>query len=141
MNRNILFIAIILCGQFAFGQSSVSGKYKGAVMLFDSLSITYQLSLQQGGSYTMSYSRKDSSMTETGKWRQKGDKIKLKPKYSKAEKQNALQRTFVLNIEGDSLVWKPNLNKQKFEKEMSKTVGENVTLIDKSQPIILYKEN
>jgi hypothetical protein len=89
----------------------------------------------------MKSSRKDSSITESGKWRLKSDKIKLKPESSKAEKQYALQRTFVLNIEGNSLIWKPNYNKRKFEKEMNKAVGENVTLADKSKPLILYKNN
>jgi hypothetical protein len=141
MRRNILFIAILLCGQTAFGQNSVYGKYIGTVKLFDSLRITFQLSLRQDGSYTMKSSRKDSSITESGKWRLKSDKIKLKPESSKAEKQYALQRTFVLNIEGNSLIWKPNYNKRKFEKEMNKAVGENVTLADKSKPLILYKNN
>jgi hypothetical protein len=145
MSRHLLIIAILFGGQFAFGQSSIYGKYRGTGILFDSLRITYQLRLKEDGSYTMQYSRKDSLMAETGKWRHKGGKVKLKPKYSKAEKQYALQRTFVLDIEGDRLIWKksnPELERdtKKFEKEMSKTVGENVTLVAKSEPLILYKE-
>src|SRR5215212_3770296 len=119
MSRHILFVAILLSGQFAFGQSFLYGKYRGTGIFFDSLPITYHLNLKQDGSYTMKYPSKDSLMTETGKWRQHDDKIKLKPKYSKAEKQYALQRTFVLNIEGDRLIWEPNMNKKKLEKEIS----------------------
>ena len=87
-------------------------------------------------------------MTETGKWRQIGDKIRMKPKYSKAEKKIALQKTFVLDIKNDNLIWKPYKSKRelkrqtkKFEKEMSKIVGEKVTLVNMSEPLILYKEN
>lgn len=148
MGRLIPFIAFLLCGQIAFGQTSVYGKYKGSGMLLDTLRITFYLSLNEDGSYAMNSSRKDSLMTETGKWKRNGDNIKLKPKYSKAEKQYALQRTFVLNIEGDRLIWKPYKSRRelerktkKHEKEMSETVGENVTLVDKSEPLILYKEN
>jgi hypothetical protein len=36
MSRHILLIAILLCGQFAFGQNSVYGNYRGAGELFDS---------------------------------------------------------------------------------------------------------
>ena len=141
MSRDILFVAILLCGQFAFGQSSLYGKYRGTGILFDSIRITYDLSLKQDGSYTMKYPRKDSLMTETGKWRRHDHKIKLKPKYSKAEKQYALQRTFVLNIEGDRLIWEPNMNKQQLEKKISQNAMEKLTLVDKSEPLILYREN
>ncbi|SHG05129.1 copper resistance protein NlpE N-terminal domain-containing protein [Flavisolibacter ginsengisoli] len=141
MGRQILFIAILLCGQFAFGQSSVYGKYKGSGMLLDTLIIAFHLDLKQDGNYTMKSSRKDTLVTETGKWQRIGDKIKLKPKYSKAKKKYRPEKTFVLNIEGDSLVWKPNFNMRKFEKEMTKNVGEKVTLVDKSEPLVLYKEN
>ena len=141
MSRHILLITILLCGQFAFGQDTVYGQYRGTGKLFDSLSVTFYLSLKQDGRYTMKSTWKDSLRTETGKWRQKSDKIRLNPKYSKAKKQFALQKTFVLNVESGRLIWMPNMNKRKLEKEISKTVGENVTLVDKSEPLILYKEN
>src|SRR5881398_2741312 len=112
MSKQILFITVLLCGQLAFGQSSAYGKYRSTGLIFDSLRLSFYLSLKQDGSYTMEYLSRDSLMTEFGKWRQKANKIELRPKYSKAEKQYALQRTFVLNIEGDKLIWKPDVNKR-----------------------------
>jgi hypothetical protein len=141
MRRPILFIFFLLFGQFTFGQSSVYGNYKGSGMLLDTFVVSFELSLKEDGKYTMKSSRKDSLKIETGKWRQKGEKIKLKPQYARAEKQYATQKTFILNIEGDSLVWTTKFNKRKFEKEMSKNVGEKATLVDNSKPIVLYKVN
>lgn len=92
----------------------------------------------------MQFPRNDSLATLTGKLRQKGDKIKLKPEYSKADKSYGLERTFVFNIEGDRLIWnsKPIENKRKVERKMSKVVGEKVIItVISPEPLILNKEN
>jgi hypothetical protein len=48
----------------------------------------------------------------------------------------------IIEAQENSLIqiWMPNMNNRSLEKEMSKTVGEKVTLVDKSEPLILHKE-
>src|SRR5215831_18232958 len=125
----ILFIGILLSCQFAFGQS---GDYSGTSPIFDTTRHSIHLSLKEEGLFILQYPAGDPLATLTGKWRRKRDKIKLTPKYSKADKtdkSNGVDRPFVLNIEGDRLVWKakPVRNTRRFERQMSREVGEKVT--------------
>lgn len=149
LKNYLLLIAFLFVVQFAVGQNSIYGDYKGKQVIFDTILYTFHLSLKEDGRCTMQYRRMDSVVTLTGKWWQKGDKIKLRHAYSKADKAYGLERTASLNIEGDKLIWKPTQNKRKLEKgkrkaerEVRKTVGEKVTLtIVMAEPLVLIKEN
>src|SRR5688500_16211785 len=97
LKNHLLSIVFLFGAQSAVGQNSIYGDYKGTQVVVDSIRYTFQLSIKENGRYTMQYPRIDSTVTLIGKWRQKGDKLKLKQQYSKANKSYGLDRTIELN--------------------------------------------
>lgn len=118
LRHHLLLINFLFSGQFAVGQNSIYGDYKGTQVVFGSIRHTIHLSLKKDGRYIMQSPRRDYLVTLTGNWRKKGDQIKLKKEYSKTNRSYGLARTYILDIEDDKLIWKPKPteNKNKLER-------------------------